>query len=70
MNFIINNALKHNDIIEQWASFCCHLNREVEVIDSTHKTFGKFIGIDKNGSALIDNTFEIKTISSGSLFFR
>ena len=68
--YILSNTLEPKDVIEQWVASCCHINQEVEVIDSAHKTFGKFVGIDKNGSALIDNTLEIKAISSGSLFFR
>jgi BirA family biotin operon repressor/biotin-[acetyl-CoA-carboxylase] ligase len=69
-NYLLNNKLSYEEIIKRWNQFCCHINQEVEIIDANKKTFGKFIGIDQNGSAQIDNTLEIKTISSGSLFLR
>tara|TARA_B100000925_G_scaffold226776_1_gene175242 strand:+ start:1117 stop:1773 length:657 start_codon:yes stop_codon:yes gene_type:complete len=68
-DFILNQNSDSKKIVKSWNGFCCHLNKNVRIIDANLTVNGKFIGIDFNGSAQIDNTLEIKTISSGSLFF-
>ena len=68
-DFILNQNSSSKEIIKSWNELCCHLNKNVQIIDANLTANGKFIGIDHNGSAQIDNTLEIKTISSGSLFF-
>ena len=68
-NFILNQNPDIKNIIKKWNGLCCHLNKSVQIIDANLTANGKFVGIDQNGSAQIDNTLEIKIISSGSLFF-
>ena len=67
-NFLLTYNLEKKVIKDHWESYCFHLNKKVLIKDHKFSIQGKFIGIDENGSALIDNSLEIKTISSGSLF--
>lgn len=53
---------------EQWNSHCFHLNINVIISDGDQVERGLFIGIDKDGAALIKNDKgEIKRVLTGSL---
>jgi biotin-[acetyl-CoA-carboxylase] ligase BirA-like protein len=68
-SYILDKNYDTKTIIDSWNKLCCHQGKQVQIIDANSKSQGRFIGVDSNGSAQLDNTLEIKTISSGSLFF-
>ena len=67
-HFLLSYNLDTKVIKDRWESYCFHQNKKVLIKDHDFSTQGTFVGIDENGSALIDNSLEIKTISTGSLF--
>lgn len=53
----------------EWEKSCFHLNKMVKIVDEFESTEGIFLGLGKNGEALVKTQDgEIKTIMSGSLF--
>lgn len=66
-NYIKNNRLYPNDIIQNWNEKCIHLNKEVTLIETEKSTKGIFRGIGKNGEALIETSSKVLSFYSGSL---
>ncbi|MBT3983553.1 MAG: biotin--[acetyl-CoA-carboxylase] ligase [Bacteriovoracaceae bacterium] len=68
-NFILKNRKTCEQIITKWNSYCCHLNKEIEVIDDANKTCGNFLGIGEIGQAIVLPLSSKKPIEiySGSL---
>lgn len=67
-SFIINNRLTSEQTIKSWNSHCTHLNSSVEIKDDKNSDKGLFVGIGKNGEALLESKGLIKKVYSGSLF--
>lgn len=55
-----------NLLIKKFNSLCFHLNKEVQIYDGDNIT-GIFIGLNPDGSAIIKNSKEVKSVYSGSL---
>lgn len=53
-------------LTEQFKALCFHTNKKVEIYDGDN-IIGTFIGINTDGSALIKNEKETKSVYSGSL---
>jgi biotin-[acetyl-CoA-carboxylase] ligase BirA-like protein len=66
--FLLNNRIQTNQVIESWLSKCAHLNRKVSIEDKngTLQT-GLFSGIGDSGEALILSEQKIHSHFSGSL---
>ena len=62
--YILSHRLTSDEVISQWQSQCLHMNKTVQIDD---KYQGKFIGIGKNGQALIQKGPELLEEYSASL---
>jgi len=58
------------DVLKTWKIHCYHLNQIVFVKDEQFEFYGKFLGIAKNGEALIEdlNSKNVRKILSGSIY--
>lgn len=66
-SFIINNRLSVHEIELLWKKHCLHYNKPVLISDNNVENEGIFIGIGKNGEALLKNKGSVKSIYTGSL---
>jgi BirA family transcriptional regulator, biotin operon repressor / biotin---[acetyl-CoA-carboxylase] ligase len=69
--FIQAQRLSNSEIQKEWSQYSCHLNQQVEIIDSNKKISGHFKGINKLGAALIKPTIDstsVIEVFNGSLF--
>jgi len=67
--YIFQHRLSSTEIKESWKSSCVHLEEVVKIIDDQTENIGKFIGIGKNGEALLQIEGKQNSIYNGSLFF-
>lgn len=65
--YILNNRLTTQEILELWNKNCCHLNRPVEIHDNREVFSGVFKEVLKNGQALIETERGRKEVYTGSL---
>ncbi|WP_417335244.1 biotin--[acetyl-CoA-carboxylase] ligase [Halobacteriovorax marinus] len=66
--FILDNRISINDFSKEWSSYCIHQNKSVTIIDDQRRDQGLFIGIGKNGEALLEKEGAIKSVYTGSLY--
>ena len=66
---ILSNRLGDNEIIDKWIKYSCHLNQKVSIQDNNNKDEGIFIGLGKNGEAILKTETDQKKILTGSLRF-
>ena len=62
-----NSRLSSIQTIHKWNLLCTHLNKEVSVKDNSNEYSGVFIGIGKNGQALIKDEGQTHELYSGTL---
>lgn len=65
--FILENRLSAQEVISNWEASSIHMNKLVTIKDAHSETTGIFVGVGKDGEALISVKNEIKKIYSGSL---
>jgi len=66
-NYIHNNRInKAAQVKELYDKVCFHIDKKVEIYDGDN-IIGIFKGINKDGSAIIENDIELKNVYSGSL---
>ena len=53
--------------IEDWNKACFHLNKTVTITDGDQSISGTFIGIDKNGAAILESQGQHHKVLTGSL---
>lgn len=66
-DFFQDNRMSSSAIISYWNDKCAHLNQIVSIIDGDLCYKGKFVGLGKNGEALLDIDNQIIKIYNGSL---
>jgi BirA family transcriptional regulator, biotin operon repressor / biotin---[acetyl-CoA-carboxylase] ligase len=66
--FILENRLTPDEIINSWNSYCFHKDKEVKIIDGETSHQGIFKRIDKDGAAILEIENEEKIVMCGSLF--
>jgi biotin-(acetyl-CoA carboxylase) ligase len=68
-NFINQNRLSATKVREEFLKYCVHKNQEVTIKDSKASFTGEFIGITKEGAAILkDSNDKQHEVLSGSLF--
>lgn len=67
VSFILDNRLSSAEIEKDWESFCYHNSKVVCITDGDYKVVGQFVGIGKNGEALIQKGPELLKIYNGHL---
>lgn len=65
--YILNNRLSSQQIVNDWNSFCAHLNQKVTLVEGSESFTGNFIGIGKHGEAIIEIDGDSKHFYNGSL---
>jgi BirA family biotin operon repressor/biotin-[acetyl-CoA-carboxylase] ligase len=65
--FILDNRMTAQSVVKFWNEKCIHLNKEVTLIDSDKSIEGEFVGIGKNGEALIHQSGTTASYFSGSI---
>lgn len=68
--FIESNRMSADIVAKGWEAICFHQNKRVEITDMDQRIIGKFIGIGKNGEALIEQGLNITKVYNGSLRVR
>lgn len=69
--FCNNHRMNPNQVRNYWANHCIHLNKTVLFNDGHDEREGVFIGIGKNGEAIIKNhKQELKAYFSGTVSIR
>jgi BirA family biotin operon repressor/biotin-[acetyl-CoA-carboxylase] ligase len=68
--YMLDNRVPENKIISEWNKVCAHLGEEIELLENTILTQGKFMGVGENGQALIEIESELKEFYSGSIIFK
>lgn len=67
---IRNQRLSAHSVKEHFNKYCCHLGREVLIVDGTIEKKGKFMGITEHGEALLKDQEGIMIkVLTGSLRF-
>jgi BirA family biotin operon repressor/biotin-[acetyl-CoA-carboxylase] ligase len=69
-HFILNNRIPESQITSEWNKACAHLGIEIDFLENTKLTSGKFMGIGENGQALIEINSKVKEFYSGSIIFK
>lgn len=68
--YIFENRLSAAQVQKDFFNFCVHKNKEVFIKGTNESHQGKFIGITKNGAAILEDTNKnTQEILSGSLSF-
>lgn len=68
--FIRENRLTSTLVEKKFRKYCCHMTKEVTIIDGSIKKSGQFIGISPQGEALLKNiNNETIKVLTGSLRF-
>lgn len=68
--YILNNRIVESKITKEWNRACAHIGIEIDILENTTLTPGKFMGIGENGQALIEINSKIKEFYSGSVILR
>lgn len=56
------------DLIQEWLSFCEHLNSPVQLLDNAGNIYGIFKGINQNGEAIIETADQQRHIFKHSRY--
>ncbi|MFZ4712703.1 MAG: biotin--[acetyl-CoA-carboxylase] ligase [Bacteriovoracaceae bacterium] len=65
--YIIDNRLRADEIINEWNKLCVHQNQLVSFENGKHLAHGFFVGLGQSGEALIEEDGIIRSIFSGGL---
>jgi len=66
-HFIQSNRMGPNEVVKFWNEKCIHLNKKITFIDAEKEIKGEFIGIGRNGEALIHHMGTTASYFSGSI---
>lgn len=66
--FILNNRMSADEVVKTWNENCIHMNKEVTLTDSGKSFKGEFVGIGRNGEAIIHHEGTTASYYSGSIF--
>lgn len=64
---ILENRLSHDEVITKWNSYCAHKNSKVSLVEYNDKFTGRFVGLGKNGEAILEIDGTNKSFYNGSL---
>ncbi len=65
---LYKSLLGQNDFqFENWNKFCHHIDKVVTIVDGEQKVEGIFVGIDKDGAALVKSNDKTHRVLTGSL---
>lgn len=64
---LLENRLTPTEVISQWNKSCLHLGAMVSIGDDTNLATGIFLGIDKNGQAILKIDRQRRTFLTGHL---
>ena len=68
--YILENRIPEHMIITNWNQVCAHLGEEINLLENTTLTPGRFMGVGENGQALIEINSKMKEFYSGSIIIK